>query len=87
MVHEVYPQVGGSASLCSDDCHEARNRSVSEFLSSFDSFNGTQNKEHATDQTLLALSGYRRESFVFNKVVMPGKEGLEVINSNDCTTV
>ena len=33
------------------------------------------------DQFILALTGYRRESFVFNKVVMPGKEGVEVIIS------
>lgn len=34
-----------------------------------------------TDQTKLTLTGNRRESFVFNRVVMPGKEGVKVIIS------
>jgi len=38
-------------------------------------------KNASTDQFILALTGYRRESFVLNRVVMPGKEGVEVVIS------
>ena len=62
------------SSLCSEYYHDSRNRSVSECFSSSDK--STRNRSDK-----LALTGYRRESFVINTVVMLGKEGLEVIIS------